>query len=160
MSNAAAFDEQAGMLMEGCGFGDPQLDIMTGAKLPEASGQPPCVALTFPVLVGTDGTDRMSKSRGNYIGLTDSPAEQFGKIMSSPDHVMPQWVRLVTDWPARQGEEFIAALASGALHPMEAKKQLGHRIVELYHGSRAADAAQRTFERTHQLEASRPSSQK
>ncbi|MGO9193285.1 MAG: tyrosine--tRNA ligase [Streptosporangiaceae bacterium] len=126
-------------------------NIMAGARLQEASGQPPCVALTFPVLAGTDGTDRMSKSRGNYIGLTDSPAGQFGKIMSIPDHVMPQWVRLVTDWPAGPGEEFIAALASGALHPMEAKKQPGHRIVGLYHGSRAADAAQRAFERTHQL---------
>ena len=99
------------------------LNIMAGAKLQEAAGQPPCVALTFPVLVGTDGTDHMSKSRGNYIGLTDSPAGQSGKIMSIPDHVMPQWVRLVTDWPVRQGEEFIAALASGALHPMQAKKR-------------------------------------
>jgi tyrosyl-tRNA synthetase len=126
-------------------------NIMAGAKLQEASGQPPCVALTFPVLVGTDGTDRMSKSRGNYIGLTDSPDEQFGKVMSIPDQAMPQWVRLVTDWTASQAEEVIASMASGALHPMEAKKQLGHRIVELYHGSRAADAAQHAFERTHQL---------
>lgn len=126
-------------------------NIMAGAKLQEASGQPPCVALTFPVLVGTDGTDRMSKSRGNYIGLTDSPGAQFGKVMSIPDQAMPQWVRLVTDWPASQAEELIASMAGGALHPMEAKKQLGHRIVELYHGSRAADAAQHAFERTHQL---------
>jgi tyrosyl-tRNA synthetase len=71
-------------------------NIMAGAKLQEAFGQPPCVALTFPVLVGTDGTDRMSKSRGNYIGLTDSPGEQFGKVMSIPDHAIPQWVRLIT----------------------------------------------------------------
>jgi tyrosyl-tRNA synthetase len=125
-------------------------NIMAGAKLQEASGQPPCVALTFPVLAGTDGTDRMSKSRGNYIGLTDGPAEQFGKVMSIPDHVMPQWARLVTGWPASKAEEFAAAMASGALHPMDAKKQLGHRIVELYHGNGAADAAQQTFERTHQ----------
>jgi tyrosyl-tRNA synthetase len=60
-------------------------NITAGAKLQEAAGQPPCVALTFPVLVGTDGTDHMSKSRGNYIGLTDSPAGQFGKIMSVPE---------------------------------------------------------------------------
>ena len=125
-------------------------NIMAGGKLQEAFGQPPCVALTFPVLAGTDGTDRMSKSRGNYIGLTDSPAEQFGKTMSIPDHAMPQWARLVTDWPARQAEEFVAALETGALHPMAAKKQLGHRIVELYHGSNAADAARQAFERTHQ----------
>jgi tyrosyl-tRNA synthetase len=93
----------------------------------------------------------MSKSRGNYIGLTDSPGEQFGKVMSIPDQALPQWMRLVTDWPASQAEELIASMASGALHPMEAKKQLGHRIVELYHGSRAADVAQHAFERTHQL---------
>jgi tyrosyl-tRNA synthetase len=63
---------------------------------------------------------------------------------------MPQWARLVTDWPAGQAEEFVAATASGSLHPMDAKKQLSHRIVELYHGSRAADAAQQAFEHTHQ----------
>lgn len=125
-------------------------NIMAGAKLQETSGQPPCVALTFPVLIGTDGTDRMSKSRGNYIGLTDGPAEQFGKVMSIPDHVMPQWARLVADWPASRVGEFVAAMASGALHPMDAKKQLGHRIVELYHDNAAADAAQQAFERTHQ----------
>ena len=73
---------------------------------------------------------------------------------------MPQWARLVTDWPAGQAEEFVAALESGALHPMEAKKQLGHRIAELYHGSNPADAAQQAFERTHQLGASRTSSRK
>jgi tyrosyl-tRNA synthetase len=126
-------------------------NILAGAKLQEVFGQLPCVALTFPVLVGTDGTDRMSKSRGNYIGLTDSPAEQFGKTMSIPDHAMPQWARLVTDWPAGQAEKFVAALETGALHPMEAKKQLGHRIVEMYHGSNAAHAARQAFERTHQL---------
>ncbi len=125
-------------------------NILAGAKLQEAFGQPPCVALTFPVLVGTDGTDRMSKSRGNYIGLTYSPAEQFGKTMSIPDHAMPQWARLVTEWPTGQAEEFVAALENGVLHPMEAKKQLGHRIVELYHGRNAADAAQQAFERIHQ----------
>ncbi len=125
-------------------------NIMAGARLQEALGQPPCVTVTFPILVGTDGTDRMSKSRGNYIGLTDPPAEQFGKVMSVPDQLMPQWAQLVADWPARRAEEFTAALASGALHPMAAKKQLGHRIVELYHGRAAADAAQRAFERTYQ----------
>jgi len=71
--------------------------------------------------------------------------------MSIPDHAMPQWVRLITDWPASQAEDLIASLTSGELLPMEAKKRLGHRIVELYHGSRAADAAQQAFERTHQL---------
>src|SRR5260370_28310492 len=124
---------------------------MAGAKLQEAFGQPPCVALTFPVLAGTDGTDRMSKSRGNYIGLTDSPGEQFGKVMSIPDHAMPQWVRLITDWPASQAEDLIASLTSGELLPMEAKHRLGHRIVELYPGRRAAHAAHHAFQRTHHL---------
>jgi tyrosyl-tRNA synthetase len=125
-------------------------NILAGARLQEAFGQPPCVALTFPVLVGIDGTLRMSKSRGNYVGLAEPPAEQFGKTMSIPDQAMTQWAALVTGWRADRVARFLTGLSDGALHPMEAKKQLAHRIVELYHGTGAADAAQEEFERTIQ----------
>ncbi|MBO0691676.1 MAG: tyrosine--tRNA ligase [Acidimicrobiaceae bacterium] len=125
-------------------------NILAGARLQEALGQPPCAALTYPILVGIDGTHRMSKSRGNYVGLAEPPAEQFGKTMSIPDRAMPSWAALVTDWPADEAARFLAGLADGALHPMEAKKQLAHRIVELYHGTDAADTAQSDFERTFQ----------
>lgn len=125
-------------------------NILAGAKLQELFGQPPCVVLTYPILVGIDGSHRMSKSRGNYIGLTEPPAAQFGKTMSIPDESMPQWATLVTDWPGDRVAQFLTALHDGSLHPMEAKKQLAHRVVELYHGASAADDAQREFEHTIQ----------
>jgi tyrosyl-tRNA synthetase len=125
-------------------------NIMAGARLQEAFGQPPCAVLTYPVLVGIDGSDRMSKSRGNYIGLTEPPSEQYGKTMSIPDQAMPQWATLVTDWAADRIAGLLAALKDGTLHPMEAKKQLAHRVVELYHGADSADAAEREFERVIQ----------
>ncbi|NNN01110.1 MAG: tyrosine--tRNA ligase [Acidimicrobiaceae bacterium] len=125
-------------------------NILAGAKLQEAFGQPPCVALTFPILVGTDGIERMSKSRGNYIGLTEAPNEQFGKVMSVSDETMIQWVNLVTDWSHDDVVAFRRQVQSGELHPMQAKKQLAHHLVSLYHGVRAADEAQAAFENTHQ----------
>ena len=125
-------------------------NILAGAKLQEAAGQPPSVALTFPILVGTDGTERMSKSRGNYVGLTEPPAEQYGKVMSIGDATMLQWVGLITDWSPADIEQFRDDVASGRLHPMVAKKRLAHRIVELFHGPAAAAEAQEGFERIHQ----------
>lgn len=125
-------------------------NILAGAKLQEAFGQPPCVAITFPILVGTDGVVRMSKSRGNYVGLTEAPNEQFGKIMSVSDETMIQWVDLVTNWPQDDVVTFKSQVERGELHPMEAKKQLAHHLISLYHGVRAADEAQAAFEDTHQ----------
>jgi tyrosyl-tRNA synthetase len=125
-------------------------NILAGAKLQEASGQPPCVALTFPILVGTDGVERMSKSRGNYIGLTEAPHEQFGKVMSISDETMLQWVGLITDWTQGDVVALRRKIEDGEIHPMEAKKQLAHHLVALYHGVRAADGAQKAFEDTHQ----------
>jgi tyrosyl-tRNA synthetase len=125
-------------------------NIMAGAKLQEAHGQPPSVALTFPILIGTDGHDRMSKSQGNYVGLTERPGEQFGKVMSIPDDTMAAWAELVADWPAEQADEFRRRVVDGDVHPMDAKKLLATRIVELYHGPDAARDAGAAFERTHQ----------
>ncbi len=107
-------------------------NILAGAKLQEAFGQPPCVAPTFPILVGTDGIERMSKSRGNYIGLAEAPNEQFDKVMSISDETMIQWVNLVTDWPQGDVVAFRRRVESGELHPMEARKQLAHHLVSLH----------------------------
>ena len=92
----------------------------------------------------------MSKSRGNYIGFTEAPNEQFGKVMSISDETLIQWVNLVTDWPQGDVVAFRRRAESGELHPMEAKKQLAHHLVSLYHGVRAAGEAQAVFENTHQ----------
>ena len=92
----------------------------------------------------------MSKSRGNYIGFTEAPNEQFGMVMSISDETLIQWVNLVTDWPQGDVVAFRRRAESGELHPMEAKKQLAHHLVSLYHGVRAAGEAQAVFENTHQ----------
>jgi tyrosyl-tRNA synthetase len=126
-------------------------NILAGAKLQEAFGQKPCVALTFPILVGLDGVDRMSKSRGNYVGLADAPEEQFGKVMSISDQTMLQWAGLVTDWTVTETNDLAQAVQDGELHPMDAKKQLAYHIVEMYHGTEAASLARQRFERVHQL---------
>ena len=126
-------------------------NILAGAKLQEAFGQQPCVAVTFPILVGVDGVERMSKSRGNYVGLADPPEEQFGKVMSISDETMLQWAGSVTDWTTNEISDFREAVRTGELHPMAAKKHLACHIVEMYHGAEAASWAQERFERVHQL---------
>lgn len=125
-------------------------NIFAGAKLQEAAGQKPCAALTFPILVGTDGVERMSKSRGNSIGLAEAPDEQFGKAMSISDATMLQWAGLITEWSPSDVARFRDDVLAGRIHPMEAKKRLGRHIVEMYHGGEASWAAQERFERVHQ----------
>jgi tyrosyl-tRNA synthetase len=125
-------------------------NIMAGRRLQEAFGQQGLVCITFPILVGTDGVERMSKSKGNYVGLTGSPSEQFGKVMSISDDTMRQWIPLVGRWTPQQVAELLRRLDSGELHPMDAKKLLAHEIVSMYHGDRAADEARARFESTHQ----------
>lgn len=124
--------------------------LMAGRKLQEAFGQRPQVCITFPILVGTDGHNRMSKSMGNYIGITEPPEDMYGKVMSLPDEAMSNYFRLVTRWSPERVEQMEADLEEGRLHPMEAKKQLAWEIVDCFHGSEAADAAARHFETVHQ----------
>ncbi len=125
-------------------------NLLAGRKLQEAFGQEPQVCITFPVLVGIDGDRRMSKSAGNYIGIAEDPEIIYGKIMSIPDRIMPQYFRLVTRWTHARVERLEADLRSGHTHPMESKKELAWEIVDCYHGSLAADAAADHFERVHQ----------
>ncbi len=125
-------------------------NIMAGRKLQQVHGQKPCIALTFPVLVGTDGKERMSKSKGNTVGLREPPEEQYGKVMSIPDEAMVQWLRLVTRFTPEEVEERLRRLREGRLHPMALKKELAFEIVAMYHGREAAEAAARHFERVHQ----------
>jgi tyrosyl-tRNA synthetase len=124
--------------------------LLAGRKLQEALGQRPQVCLTFPILVGTDGQARMSKSMGNYIGISEPPEVMYGKVMSLPDSAMGQYFRLVTRWTPAQVAEMEDGLAAGSLHPMEAKKRLAWEIVDSYHGAEAARTAARQFQRVHQ----------
>ena len=97
-----------------------------------------------PLVPGTDGEKKMSKSAGNYIGITESPTEQFGKAMRVADELMEQWLTCFTDVP----EERIAELCdAGRTHPRDAKDALGRAIVERYWGTQEADAAAEEFRR-------------
>lgn len=125
-------------------------NLMAGRKLQEHFGQRPQVVLTLPILVGTDGHQRMSKTTGNYIGI-DEPAEvMFGKVMSIPDHAMPNFYTLVTRFSPAEVQETIRGLADGSLHPMAAKFKLANEIVSRYHGQAAAVEAEAHFRRVFQ----------
>ncbi len=120
-------------------------NLLAGRKLQEAFGQRPQVCITFPILVGTDGKQRMSKSMGNYIGIDEPPETMYGKVMSLPDEAMANYFDLVTRWSPEEIERVKAALADGSLHPRDAKMRLAWEIVDFFYGHQAADAAQEHF---------------
>ena len=133
-------------------------NILAGRDLQRARGERPLVAVCLPILIGTDGNLRMSKTTGNYVGLDDPPADMFGKVMSVPDSVMPNWFTLLTDVPADEvaaiergiGDRPSTGSGQGSFNPMETKKRLAREIVALLHGTEAASAAQAEFERVFQ----------
>ncbi|MGD8244187.1 MAG: tyrosine--tRNA ligase [Anaerolineae bacterium] len=129
---------------------DQLFNLLAGRKLQEAFGQKPQVCLTFPILVGTDGSLRMSKSTGNYVGLDEPPENKYGKTMSIPDSAMRNWFELVTRWKPERIEALFEALDRGKAHPMDAKKQLAWEIVSIFDGDEAAEEAAAHFQRVHQ----------
>lgn len=121
--------------------------LVAGRKLQQGLGQRPMVAIIMgESLPGTDGHLKMSKSQGNHIPLLSEPWDMFGKVMSVPDHAMPIYHKLVLGWPPAQLAQFEADLASGALHPNDAKMRLAREIVAIYHSPSDADAAQRRWD--------------
>jgi tyrosyl-tRNA synthetase len=125
---------------------DQKFNMLVGRELQRHFGQTPQAVMTMPLLEGLDGVRKMSKSYGNYVGLTDKPEDMYGKLMSAPDKLMVRYYELLT----KATPEEIAAVKSGGLHPMEAKKRLARAIVAEYHGARAADRAEQYFESKHQ----------
>ncbi|HEX8833112.1 MAG TPA: tyrosine--tRNA ligase [Abditibacteriaceae bacterium] len=123
------------------GGSDQRFNNLVGRELQRADGQEPQVVLLMPLLVGTDGAQKMSKSLGNYIGINEAPNEMFGKVMSIPDDAMRTYYTLCTEVP----EAEIDALLAG--HPMDAKKRLGREIVAQYHSEEAGVGAQDAFEK-------------
>ncbi len=128
------------------GATEQKFNLLVGRALQESRGQPPQIALTLPVLPGLDGVQRMSKSLGNYVGVTDAPADMFGKVMSLPDTVMGLYWRLVTDADAEELAAIDRELADAAVNPMTVKKRLAQRVVRLYHGPAASESARGDFE--------------
>ncbi|MGH8982514.1 MAG: tyrosine--tRNA ligase [Acidimicrobiia bacterium] len=126
---------------------DQLFNILMGRQLQEQEGQDPQVVLTTPLLEGLDGIQKMSKSLGNYVGITDPPDEQFGKVMSIPDGLMPRYFELTTGWHPDRVEEVVGDVAAGRLEPAHAKRLLARTVVDLYHGEGAGEAAEAAFDR-------------
>ncbi|MGQ9456387.1 MAG: tyrosine--tRNA ligase [Armatimonadota bacterium] len=126
---------------------DQKFNILLGRDLQSQFGQEEQVGLFMPILVGLDGVQKMSKSLGNYVGVTEPPKEMFGKLMSIPDELMHDYFELCTDVPLEEIKAIDEAIASSELHPMDAKKRLAREIVTTYHSPEAAAEAQAEFER-------------
>ncbi|QNI37435.1 tyrosine--tRNA ligase [Edaphobacter albus] len=120
---------------------DQKFNLMRGRDLQRDAGQPPQIVLMMPIIEGLDGVQKMSKSLNNAIGIHEPPAEMYGKLMSISDELMWRYYTLLTDLSQRQIDEMKADVTSGALHPMQAKKNLAHSITRDFHSQEAADAA-------------------
>ncbi|RME84640.1 MAG: tyrosine--tRNA ligase [Caldilineae bacterium] len=129
---------------------DQLFNLMAGRKLMEAFGLRPQVILTLPILVGTDGHERMGKSRGNYIAINDPPEEMYGKVMSIPDHAMRNYAELVTSWHPDFIRERFEALEQGRVHPRDLKMELAREITGLFYSAEEVEAAEEHFVRTIQ----------
>jgi tyrosyl-tRNA synthetase len=124
---------------------DQRFNLLLGRQIQEAQGQDPQVCMMLPLLEGTDGTEKMSKSLDNAIGITEAPEDMYGKVMSISDDLIYRYVELITDVPT---DELPKVKAFAEENPRDAKAQLARRIVAMYHSENEADAAQEHFEQT------------
>jgi tyrosyl-tRNA synthetase len=129
---------------------DQRFNLLIGRELQREYGQEPQVVLTMPLLEGTDGVQKMSKSLKNYIGINEPPEEIFGKVMSVSDALMWRYYELLSDRDLADIERVRAGVESGGVHPMEVKKSLAAELVKRFHGAPAANAAQGYFETRYQ----------
>jgi len=129
------------------GATEQKFNLLVGREIQREYGQPSQVAVTMPILVGLDGQRKMSKSLGNYVGITESPAEMYGKLMSISDELMWSYWELLTDLPAEGIARLRAQVQAGRPHPMDAKMGLAARIVADFHGEEAAKNAAEEFQR-------------
>jgi tyrosyl-tRNA synthetase len=128
---------------------DQLFNLLAGRELMEKMGLEPQVCLTLPLLEGTDGVKKMSKSYGNYIGLTDEPNDMFGKVMSVPDELIVKYYRLASTESVDKIDEIEAGLAAGELDPNKTKRALARNIVAAYYDDVAAEEAEAEFNRVH-----------
>jgi len=132
---------------------DQTFNLLVGRHLQGEFDQRPQCIITMPILEGLDGVQKMSKSLGNYIGISEAPTEMYGKAMSIPDELMMRYFMLVTDMSIEDQEVLSKALEDGTVHPRDTKMKLAHTIVRLYHGEEAANEAQEQFIRVFQKHA-------
>lgn len=128
---------------------DQTFNLLVGRDIQREMGQEPQNILTVPILVGTDGVQKMSKSLGNYIAVTDPPADMFGKIMSIPDSIMGDYFRLLTDVPLDEIDRMLAAAECGEINPRDLKERLAILIVSDLHSPADAEAAREAFARVY-----------
>jgi tyrosyl-tRNA synthetase len=130
---------------------DQTFNLLVGRDLQRTYGQEPQVALTTPLLVGTDGVQKMSQSLGNYIGITDPPDDMFGKLVRVPDELIPTYRLLALDFfrDPTQAERVDKGLADGSLDAWSEKRRLASEVVDLYHGQGSGAAAEEGFDRVH-----------
>ncbi len=147
---AQAYDSVAMACDVELGGSDQLFNFLLAREYQHRAGQPKQICMTVPILEGTDGVIRMGKSKGNFIGLAEPAVEQFGKLMSLPDEMIPRYAEFVAFRPSDEVASLRAALASGALHPMLAKKDLAESVVARYHDAASARAARERFEATVQ----------
>jgi len=126
---------------------DQKFNCLVGRELQQSTGQPPQQVFLVPLLVGTDGHQKMSKSLNNHIGIAEPPQEMYGKVMSiSDDSLIIDYFELVTDVPEEEIAEFKKQLKTRSVNPMNLKKLLAHEIVRQFHGKQAADEAEDYFQ--------------
>jgi tyrosyl-tRNA synthetase len=125
---------------------DQKFNLLVGRELQKLDGQEPQVAMTLPLIEGTDGVQKMSKSLGNHIALKDTPREMFGKVMSIPDPLMERFYRYVSALPSEETDAIVLGLKKGELHPREMKAKLAERIVTLFHSIEAGRQASQEFD--------------
>jgi tyrosyl-tRNA synthetase len=129
---------------------DQKFNCLMGRELQQMIGQPRQQVFLVPLLVGTDGQQKMSKSLGNYVGVDDPPNDMYGKVMSIPDSLIMDYFELLTDVPDKELAEFKQQLAAQSVNPMMLKKRLAREIVTQFHGAAAAKDAEIHFERVVQ----------
>jgi tyrosyl-tRNA synthetase len=129
---------------------DQTFNLLMGREIQKAYGQAPQAVITHPLLVGLDGTEKMSKSLGNSVGITDAPDQMYAKIMSIPDGAMGEWCRLLSAGEWGKLQNAVAGLDDGVGDPMTIKQDLAHRLVSRIHGEPAGEAAAEQFRRVVQ----------
>ncbi len=129
------------------GGSDQLFNFLVGRDIMRAYGLTPQAVMTWPLLVGTDGQQKMSKSLGNYIGITEPPGEMFGKLMSIPDELMPQYYELLLAKTPSEVQQLQEAIQSGQRHPREAKADMAEAVATMYHNADAAEEARAEFDR-------------
>ena len=132
---------------------DQKFNLLMGRELQRKDGQPPQIVLMTPILEGLDGVQKMSKSLGNAIGIHEPAGEMYGKLMSISDELMWKYWTLLTDLRASEISEMQARVTAGALHPMQAKKNLAWAIVRDFHSAAEADAAAENWAKQFQQRA-------